>query len=185
MTCVLKRRGKTKMRACKRNFATANRAIFVASFLGFVGGCCGQTGNGNTTGPGQSPGQTIPWDSGEQQCQLEGKKIVYRFWQVNYNPSSTTPSWEVRYMVRAENSGPGAWHNAFDLYSLYYYFKYNGTTVETSTLNIQGHDQVAGYFIGHGGSAPSIQIMDMRVERGGGAHGIHVNWPNGQGCVFS
>jgi hypothetical protein len=125
------------------------------------------------------------WDSGKQQCNLDGKKILYRFWKRN-NPQSWDPgAWTVYHSVGAEDkkkTGSG-WKESDTLVSIYYFFSYgDGTAPVTGTRPIthQWNDEgVLAVGSGSGG----FKHVQIKVSRLGGKSGVSVNWP-GSGCYF-
>jgi hypothetical protein len=124
------------------------------------------------------------WDSGEQQCSIGPRKIVYRFHLVR----SPDPNydWEILYHVKTEyNSGSG-WRADNNLYSVYYFFSYAGGAKGNDESSIYLHDQpeaAASMLKGKGATPFATRVM--RVSAGGGAHGIETTWPGGGGCKYS
>jgi hypothetical protein len=122
------------------------------------------------------------WDSGQQQCELSGKKILYRFWKQN-NPLSWDPdAWTVYHSVGAEdkNSLGGGWSSAAKLVYIQYSFGYPTGTPVSGTKNVQNQWFDQGV-LATGSGKGGFTSVNIRVVRSGGAHGVEANWP-GNGC---
>jgi len=142
-----------------------------------------------TTTPAPAPVTGVPngfwWDSGEQQCQMGNKKLVYHY--IMQPSTEFGYDWEIWYQVKSEDTNAnGVFHTSKTLYRLYYFFTYQGNAQPTETGNIDmDHEPYkVGTVIRGNGYFP----FDMRVltlKRYGGSSGIETTWPNSQGCVAS
>lgn len=140
--------------------------------------------------PAYDPSPRIAWDSGELQTQIgsknkDKKKLVMRVWCEYRQDGPTTYSWQVKYLVKAENKnlvGPG-WHEVGDLYALDYNLTYKigggAAVTKSGSVALSGYSNKDGV-VAHGSNAPAkptFTTNHFTGKRGGGSSGINLNWP--------
>lgn len=125
------------------------------------------------------------WDSGEQQCQIAGRKLIYHYWK---EPSDDDPNylWRIRYDVRTEFNSTTGWANDHALYSLYYFFTYAGGAKpnDTNSKYLNNATRHTGILL-RGNDYTPFGMQVITLKRGGGASGFEVTWPNSSGCRVS
>jgi hypothetical protein len=140
--------------------------------------------------PSYDPSPRVAWDSGELQTQIgsknkDKKKLVMRVWCEYRQDGPTTYSWQVKYLLKAENKnlvGPG-WHEVKDLHALDYDLTYKigggAPVTKSGTISLQGNSNKDGV-VAYGSNAPAkptFTTNNFTGKRGGGSSGINLNWP--------
>jgi hypothetical protein len=126
--------------------------------------------------------QSVPdgfwWDSGEQQCEASGRKIVYHFWKEPISdPDYPGAVWVVRYHVKSEYHATGGWFEDNGLFAIDYSISFQGgqTLGNRRSVDKMKHDTdelVTGF------DYTPWSAYSFTVYRYGGAHGFQKTWPD-------
>lgn len=127
--------------------------------------------------------QTVPdgfwWNSGEQQCEASGRKIVYRFWKEPINdPAYPGAVWAVRFSVKSEYRASGGWHEDHGLYAIDWSVTFQGgQTLGNRNSAIDKLKRAEGVLV-TGTDYTPWSAYSFTVYRYGGARGFQKTWPD-------
>jgi hypothetical protein len=126
------------------------------------------------------------WDSGEQQCQISGKKIVYRFW-LEENSSADYPGadWVMKYDVKTLFNATNGWAEDHALYAISYAISYpSGPTFSNQNSSMDKSSHASGVLVA--GTTFNPFNYQLIVKSYGGPSGYQKTWPdpynNGNAC---